>query len=349
MLADLLWMNAMWAWGALAAVGLPILAHLLSRLTGRTITFPTIRFLQQAADEGRRRTRLRDWLLLLLRCLALGLVVAAFARPVWRVRGPADVGQGVDRILIVDRSASMSRAQDGASLFEEARAQALKALQKELNPQTDVATVILLDGRPRTLLPEPSANFSYLARQLATTSVSQERGDLSAALELAVAQGRLGEELARADPGRPVRRTVIDLYSDMQATQAAQIKNLPWPLYRHVLGQAQDNAGLFRPQLTPAHPVVGQPATAAVEVSYWSPHSESTRQVTVTMTAAGHSTSQTVMLLANTTATLHFNFTPGKPGGAMWGSTWPVRPMPCPWMIARGCSLMLRPGGACCW
>src|SRR5262245_45615751 len=63
------------------AVALPIIIHLLFRQKTRTVPIGSVRFLHQVIREHRRRRRVRQWLLLALRMLALLLLALLFARP----------------------------------------------------------------------------------------------------------------------------------------------------------------------------------------------------------------------------------------------------------------------------
>lgn len=62
-------------------MGIPILMHLLMKQRPRHQIFPALRFLQQRQIANKRQLRLRNWLLLLLRMIAIGLLAALFARP----------------------------------------------------------------------------------------------------------------------------------------------------------------------------------------------------------------------------------------------------------------------------
>ncbi len=63
--------------GVLLAV--PVLLHFLMQPKPVAMTFPALRFLQQRSATNQSRMRLRHLLLLLLRCLLIGLVALAFA------------------------------------------------------------------------------------------------------------------------------------------------------------------------------------------------------------------------------------------------------------------------------
>ena len=56
------------------AVGLPIVFHLIRRTTREQKVFSSLMFLLPTPPRLTKRSRLENWLLLLLRCLALGLL-----------------------------------------------------------------------------------------------------------------------------------------------------------------------------------------------------------------------------------------------------------------------------------
>jgi hypothetical protein len=103
---------------ALAAVILPILAHLLFRRRSRPVDLGTLRFLKVAVRRDTRRRWLRRLLLLTLRLACVVLLVLLFARPFWAERSAGgDTGLAV---VLIDRSASMARQRDGERLIDRA-------------------------------------------------------------------------------------------------------------------------------------------------------------------------------------------------------------------------------------
>src|SRR5262245_2129166 len=87
-------------------------------------------FLLEANRANRKRVRIEHLLVLLLRCLAVALVVLMVARPV-AMRGALAALPGardqVERILVVDDSASTSEREGDRTAFDEE-----KRLAKEL-------------------------------------------------------------------------------------------------------------------------------------------------------------------------------------------------------------------------
>ncbi len=65
----------------LAALALPIIAHLISRKSGVKISFPAVSFLISSQGDLSSRSRIKDLLFLILRALILVLIVLIFAKP----------------------------------------------------------------------------------------------------------------------------------------------------------------------------------------------------------------------------------------------------------------------------
>ena len=67
-------------WG-LFAVSIPVIIHLLNRRRFRTVEWGAMQFLLKATKESRGKKRLKHFLILLMRCLAVAALVLAIARP----------------------------------------------------------------------------------------------------------------------------------------------------------------------------------------------------------------------------------------------------------------------------
>ena len=101
---------APWFLAGLAALGVPVLVHLVHRERKEVVHFPSLMFLERIPYQAVRRQRIRHWLLFLLRCLALALLAIAFARPFLARRGAqlgAALGEARDIVILLDRSYSM--------------------------------------------------------------------------------------------------------------------------------------------------------------------------------------------------------------------------------------------------
>lgn len=101
------------------AVAVPVVIHLLFRQKTRTVPIGSVRFLHQVVREHRRRRRVRQWILLALRMLAVLLLALLFARPYWDDSYRRGFEQEV--VLLLDRSASMNAANGrGETSFQRA-------------------------------------------------------------------------------------------------------------------------------------------------------------------------------------------------------------------------------------
>src|ERR1700740_3758183 len=84
----------------LAAASLPILMHLLNRRTWKRIRFPAVRFVPLSQKRISRSYRLRHWLLLALRTLAVILLAFLLANPIFQTRAGLFAGSGPVRSVL---------------------------------------------------------------------------------------------------------------------------------------------------------------------------------------------------------------------------------------------------------
>ncbi len=129
---------------AAAGVALPILAHLLNRFQVRRTDWAAMRFLDRSVRVRSRQIRLRDLLLLILRCAALLLLVLALARPAWTGSSwlPGEPRAGV--VIALDTSFSMGHGEGDATRFGEA-IKLLDVITDRLQPGDPVSLVLLGD------------------------------------------------------------------------------------------------------------------------------------------------------------------------------------------------------------
>jgi hypothetical protein len=132
---------------ATLGIALPILAHLLNRQQVKRTDWAAMQFLNRNLRVRSRQLRLRDILLLILRCLALLLLVFALARPTWTGVGGSwfsgEARAGV--VLGIDSSFSMEHGSEGATRFNRALDQA-RVIAEQLLPG-DPVSIILLGGK----------------------------------------------------------------------------------------------------------------------------------------------------------------------------------------------------------
>ncbi|MFW6059809.1 MAG: BatA domain-containing protein [Phycisphaeraceae bacterium] len=255
--------------GGAVLVTLPILAHLLNRRARRKVIFPSLMLLSTASASQSRLFKLRRWLLLALRCLAVIFVTLAFARPLWFATEARAVNeQGAAAVLVVDVSASAAQRSGGIAAMESLRATAGRTLDGLLGG-ADRVNVIPADANPRPAFAALTANVEATRQAIEGLEPTTERADLRAAIAEA---GRLLAE--HAGP----RHLVI--HSDFQATNwqsllaaaradpalpaGTRITLVPWET------PVPDNLALRRAAVRPWPLVAGKPGHASVEVASFS-------------------------------------------------------------------------------
>src|SRR5437588_8849618 len=98
----------------LPLVSLPIIIHLINQRRYQTIRWAAMMFLLAANRMSRGYARLRQWLIMLFRMLAITGLVFAVARPLasgWL--GLTAGGRADTTIILVDRSPSMQQSGAG--------------------------------------------------------------------------------------------------------------------------------------------------------------------------------------------------------------------------------------------
>jgi hypothetical protein len=158
-----------------AAVGVPLLLHLLRRNIATRVDFPAARYLLRAEAEHSRSLRIRNLLLMMLRVLLVLAIALAAARPFLPGLG---VGHGPTAVAIVlDNSASTTAVIGGKAVFERLR-EATRALVTASTPG-DRLWLVTADGRVR------GGSRDALLTELSRIAPSEGAGDLALALRRA--------------------------------------------------------------------------------------------------------------------------------------------------------------------
>ena len=126
----------------LAAAAIPLIIHLFNFRRPRRVAFSSLVFLHELKKSTMQRVRVKQWLLLLLRTLAIAALVVAFARPT--LTGPLAASLGgsgsTTTVLVVDRSASMTLRDGGGSYQDQVRMLA-EALLQQAEPGDEILLV----------------------------------------------------------------------------------------------------------------------------------------------------------------------------------------------------------------
>ena len=108
---------------AIAVISIPIIIHLFYFRRFKRVYFTNVRFLKEVKEETSNRQKLRNLLVLLMRCLAIAAMVLAFAQPFIPLSSGVKKGERAVSIF-VDNSFSMNARSKDAPLLELAKQRA---------------------------------------------------------------------------------------------------------------------------------------------------------------------------------------------------------------------------------
>lgn len=108
-------------WG-LMALAVPVIIHLFNFRKFKRIYFSNVQFLKQVQQETQSRNKLKQWLILAARLLAITCLVIAFAQPF--IPGTLNISENVSQksvTVFIDNSFSMDAQQKQGRLIDLAR------------------------------------------------------------------------------------------------------------------------------------------------------------------------------------------------------------------------------------
>ncbi len=214
---------------ALPLVAAPLLLHLFDRRRNEVIQWGAMQFLMEASTRKTSARRLKQWLLLLLRCLALAALVLALARPLLP-SGYLGANDRSETILVIDNSMSMSRKSDAGTMFDTAKQRAAQIVG-ELSSDEDIR---ILTTAPYPTWAETATgnggdrNRTRIKQQLDELEATEGGSDLLAALFTAVQ--------VEHEPTQSARRIVV--LTDGQATDWRMEDEAGWKRLQEVLQDA---------------------------------------------------------------------------------------------------------------
>ena len=188
----------------LIAASLPLLIHLLNRRKLNRIRFPAVRFILMSQKRISRSYRLRHWILLALRTMAVVLLALLLANPIFQTGAGLFAGGGpVSLVILLDNSLSMTWSGDGIG-FKQAK-EAARLLITSLG-DSDRAAIIptSISGKEPIRL---KLEKDVLLKELDQIEIAEGTADYSTAL------GKAYEIL-----GEPAGQKEIRLISDLGLT-----------------------------------------------------------------------------------------------------------------------------------
>lgn len=211
-----------------AAIAAPILFHLIRRTPKAHYEFSSLMFLKPSPPKLTRRSRLDQWLLLLLRSLVILLLAIAFMRPYFRSEAqlsPEDAPQR-HMAIVIDQSASMRRG----NLWQQAIEQA-KSTVDALEP-TDEVSLFAFDESLQTIVtPEDTSQLTRSQRRELVRDKLDELNLTWGASNLGAALLSVAERLEAADDLRQTHAALqIVLIGDIQSgSQLDALQTGQWP------------------------------------------------------------------------------------------------------------------------
>jgi hypothetical protein len=187
-------------WGLAAVV--PLVLHFLYRRRQRIVPWAAMQFLAAAIQTHARRLRLWQWLLLLLRLLAIAMITLAVADPILRQSRIATAvapASGL-QVLVLDTSFSMRTSLPStAETSRWQRAQAAALEQLEAAPAGDAFLVVTLGEPPMPIIARPTFDRGSARQTIASLKPTFQAADLPATLDVLatlIADARQQDRLA---------------------------------------------------------------------------------------------------------------------------------------------------------
>ncbi len=141
----LAFLNPMLLW-ALPLCAVPIVIHLLNRRRFQVKQWAAMEYLLNAMKRNRKRMRMEQWLVLLLRVLAVLFLVFLVARPA--PQGGSLLGTVTHHVVVVDASASMQQRSGSTRLFDRAQERVRELAEKLADTRGGDLFSIVLTTRP---------------------------------------------------------------------------------------------------------------------------------------------------------------------------------------------------------
>jgi len=293
----------------LPLAALPIVLHVITLYRLRTVELSTFRFLMDSYRKQRRRVRLIEWLVLLLRTLLVALIVFILARPTVQQFGYLFAGGHQDEVLIiVDAGASMAATHAGRSRMDRARDAARGVL--DMLPPDQRVTLVRAGRSAKVLSRGTTETTPSLYSDAAAIKPDAAPADIAAALD--AGQDTLG-------------RTPDTLYVITDGSTRAWSRVAGHALWQQRRGTGQVVLMHVGPRDVPANvaivgqppvarrPVVGLPITLQARVA--NPSGGRTADTVLTTIIDGERVAETPMTIAaDQSRTATVTFTPRRAG-----------------------------------
>lgn len=230
------------------AIALPLAFHLWKRHVRGEQLFSTLMFLEAAPPRATTRQKLNDWLLLLLRGMAVILLAFAFTRPLWNsaINDSSALSEQRRVVILVDCSASLQRD----DLWDQAVEQVEQTVRAHIEAEELTVLLFADDVQPLVSCPEwralpASKRLQFVGKRL--EDIKPGAGGTNLVRALQAAEEELRTPVANGvQPSRCELVLISDLQSGgpIQPTAGWQWPT-EWPVtVKAVQSQHPTNAGL---------------------------------------------------------------------------------------------------------
>jgi hypothetical protein len=303
---SLFFLQPIYLYGLIAAA-VPLIIHLLNRRRLKRIRFPAVRFILLSQRRISRSYRLRHWLVLALRTLAVVLLVLLLAHPVFQTGMGVLAGSGAASVVVVlDNSLSMTWSRDGEG-FEQAKA-AAKRLLASLKAGDRAGVIATTGGEGGGRL---NSERQQLSRDLDAVRLGAGSPDFARALRQAYAL-----------LSQPAGQKEIWLFTDLNLTgwehfRLSQLERydplVPLKIVRVGEDSRLPNAAIKELNVEGQGIGVGLPVQLSAHIVNFG--DEEIKDVAVVLSLDGKEREQKVVALPpHGEATVSFQFGPERPG-----------------------------------
>jgi len=213
--------------GGLAVAG-PVIAHLLAKPRFRRVPFTMLRFLRSGQIESQSRRKLRDLLILLLRCAIIVLIAMLFAQPILHIRPKPQRTRNV-HFLGLDNSMSMAYSDGRDSYLDRMIESAVDYIHAAETDSVFNIYPLASPAQAEYLAPRLTRGSALAAvKSLKVSPASAKMGEFLSAL------GRANEGRATGDEGRATGDAVhVLLASDFTPNTLKQLLDVQEPAKAH--------------------------------------------------------------------------------------------------------------------
>jgi hypothetical protein len=174
-----------WMLLGLLTATVPVVIHLIGRRRARRQPFAAVEFLLASNRKMARRLHLRQWLLLILRALLLGVLALMMAKPVFETTAqvPEMAAGAQSTVIVLDDTLSMARRVADETVFERAKRRARSlvtqsggaahfALLSVSRPAGPVAALVRDQRRIWAAIDESPQTFEHATLEAAITQAA---------------------------------------------------------------------------------------------------------------------------------------------------------------------------------